>query len=196
MKKIVPKDVVLIPESAERVFEGQIFDVHQWPQKMFDGSTETFEMLRRPDTMIVIGVVDDKILVVEDEQPHQGAKLGFPAGRAELSDESTLESAKREALEETGYEFSDWRLVEVIQRHKKIEWFTYYYLATGGEKTSEQKLDAGEKISVKLVGLNELKKMIESKQGYLGYVADIFEKVNSIDDLKALPVYEGQEVDL
>ncbi len=36
-----------IPPNAKRVFKGIIFDVYQWQQKMFDGSKETFEMLKR-----------------------------------------------------------------------------------------------------------------------------------------------------
>src|SRR5215467_9321922 len=43
MKKLVPEHAILIPEHAERVFQGKIFDVYQWPQKLYDGSTATFE---------------------------------------------------------------------------------------------------------------------------------------------------------
>src|SRR3990167_5280393 len=89
MKKQVPKDAVLIPDTAKRVFRGQIFDVYQWPQKMFDNSTQTFEMLRRPDTIAVIAVVEDKILILDDEKSstflrncHPRDRLSFPTPRS------------------------------------------------------------------------------------------------------------------
>lgn len=194
MKKLVPKDAVLIPESAERVFKGQIFDVYQWPQKMFDGSTQAFEMLRRPDTVIVVGVVGDKVMVIEDTQPHTGARLGFPGGRVDEGEE-TLVAAKREVMEETGYEFEDWKLIEAIQPHSKLEWFVYYYVAVNGKKTAEPKLDAGEKISLKLVSFDELRQMVLDKVGYLYNALEIFEKADSLDELKKLPDFTGQEVE-
>src|ERR1700733_8127048 len=100
MKKIIPPSAVLIPDQAKRVFKGEIFDVYQWPQTMFDGTAATFEMLKRPDTVQAIAVVDDKILVLNDEQPHRGARLTFPGGRADKSNESTDAAIKREVHEE------------------------------------------------------------------------------------------------
>lgn len=35
-----------LPPQAKKVFTGQIFDVYQWEQEMYDGSFETFEMLK------------------------------------------------------------------------------------------------------------------------------------------------------
>ena len=70
MKKIVPSNAVLIPRHAKRVFKGEIFEVYQWPQEMFDGSIKTFEMVRRPDTVATIAVIEDKIIVLEEEQPN------------------------------------------------------------------------------------------------------------------------------
>src|SRR5258708_1287456 len=125
MKKSTPKDAVLIPGSAECVFRGKIFDIYQWQQKMFDGSEATFEMLKRPDTVTVIPIADDKILAIEDEQPHSGSRLSFPGGRVDSDEENTLVAAKREAKEETGYEFDNWKLVNVTQPHTKLEWFIY-----------------------------------------------------------------------
>ncbi len=81
MKKVIRTNASLIPETAERVFEGQVFDVYQWPQKMFDGSTATFEMAKRCETVTVIGVAQNKILVINDEQPHKGLQINFPGGR-------------------------------------------------------------------------------------------------------------------
>jgi hypothetical protein len=59
-----------IPKKARRVFKGVIFDVYHWPQKMFDNSTVTFEMLKRADTLQVIAITPDKkILLLKEQQP-------------------------------------------------------------------------------------------------------------------------------
>lgn len=62
MRKFIPEKVRLIPKEATKVFEGRIYDVYQWPQKLFDGSTETFEMLSRADTVKIIALVNEKEL--------------------------------------------------------------------------------------------------------------------------------------
>lgn len=52
-ERVLPKGARLIPPEADRVFRGEIYEVYQWSQKMPDGSVKTFEMLRRPDTVMV-----------------------------------------------------------------------------------------------------------------------------------------------
>jgi hypothetical protein len=38
----MPKDQpTKFPASAKKVFEGVLYDVYQWPQKLYDGSTAT-----------------------------------------------------------------------------------------------------------------------------------------------------------
>ncbi|MEK7561618.1 MAG: NUDIX domain-containing protein [Patescibacteria group bacterium] len=194
MKKIVPKDAVLIPDNAKCVFRGQIYDVYQWPQKMFDDSIHTFEMLRRPDTIAVIAIVNNKILILDDEQPHIGSRKSLPTGRVDNQDTDTLSAAKREVLEETGFEFKEWRLIEVTQPHSKLEWFIYFYIAWAGKKTAEPHLDAGEKIKVEALAFVDVKKLVLDKAGYLGESLDIFEKVSKIEELLKLPQFDGVEI--
>lgn len=105
MRKIIPKDAVLIPDAANRVFKGVVYDVYQWEQELFDGSHATFEMLKRPDTASVLPVVDNKVVILNEEQSHRGFKITFPSGRVDPADTSMLETAQRETFEETGYRF-------------------------------------------------------------------------------------------
>ena len=195
MNKLVPKDAVLIPDNAKHVFKGQIFDVYQWPQKMFDGSEHIFEMLKRPDTVTVIPIVNDKILTIEDEQPHTGMKLSFPGGRVDADEANTLTAAKREVKEETGYAFANWKLVNVTQPHSKLEWFIYFYIAWDGKLVAEPQLDVGEKIILKELSFNEAKNFVVTKSGYLGESMDVFEKARSLEDLLNLPEFIGKEID-
>lgn len=60
-----------IPPHAVRVFKGVIFDVYQWEQMLYDGSTTTFECLKRPDTVIVIPLAGEMVYYAEQAQPGQ-----------------------------------------------------------------------------------------------------------------------------
>ena len=159
-ERVLPRGARLIPPEAKLVFRGEIYEVHQWPQKMPDGSVKTFEMLRRPDTVMVIALDEaGDVLVIDEEQPGGIVRKNhLPVGRVDPSDESVLAAAQREFSEETGWTFPDsyWRLLDIVQMEKKIEWFTYLFLATGALHRAVQHLDAGEDITVKLAPLAEV----------------------------------------
>jgi ADP-ribose pyrophosphatase YjhB (NUDIX family) len=196
MKKTLPPRARLIPENATRVFRGQIFDVYQWPQKMYDGSDATFEMLRRPDTIQVIGIKDGKVVMVNDEQPHRGPELTFPGGRADETDPSWLDAAQREMREETGYSFKNWRLISVRQSAQKIEHFVVWYLATDVTSQQAQQLDAGEKITVEEIGFSELHNRVFSPDyPSLNYAADLFREYETLDSLLQAPEFQGTKAD-
>lgn len=195
MKKTIPEDAVLIPDKAEKVFSGQIFDVYQWPQAMFDGSSATFEMLKRPDTVTVICVVDNKILALDEEQPNSGLRKSFPGGRVDETDDGIIAAAQREVQEETGYSFKNWRLLKVWQPHTKLEWFIYLVLAWGPSNQQPTAHEPGEKITMKQISFEDVKSLVITKSGYLGESTAIFENVNSIEELLQVPEFQGQEVD-
>jgi ADP-ribose pyrophosphatase len=91
-----------LPPDAKLVFKGAIFEVWQWEQKMFDGSTQIFEKVKRPDSADVIAVVGDKIVIETQEQPHRSPFTCIPGGRCD-ENENPMDGAKRELLEETGH---------------------------------------------------------------------------------------------
>ena len=195
MKKVIPADAILIPDKAKLVFEGVIYNVFQWEQPNFDDSVATFEMLRRPDTVAAICIVDDKILVLEEEQPHRGSRLTLPGGRVDPEDADTLSAAKREIKEETGYQFKHWKLVKVTQPQAKIEWFIYTYVAWGASHKGEVHHDAGERIFAKLERFADFKSLVQEGSGFLGECRYITERLEGVEDFKKLPDYKGRTVD-
>ena len=149
-----------LPESAKRVFKGIIYDVYQWEQEMFDGRTEIFERLGRNDTASVIAVVGDKIMLLEQEQPFKGKFLSLPGGRGEDGEE-TIEIARREFLEETGYvaeEMVFWKRFNPIS---SILWNSEYFVARNCVLKQEQELDGGEKITAKFISFDEFMMLSE-----------------------------------
>lgn len=193
---MISSRAILVPENAVKVFRGQIFDVYQWSQEMFDGSTKTFEMLKRPDTMQIIAVKDGKLIVVEDQQPGRPMQIHLPGGRAD-QDSTWLEAAKRELKEETGMLFATWRQLSAEQPAAKIEWFAPIFLAIDFISQGEQETDPdGEKIAVKLEDFSKVRAMaLDGVEPMMSYLAPFFARVLSLEELLVYPVFRGQEID-
>ncbi len=151
-----PKSKQPIPDNAKRVFKGVLFDVYQWEQEVFDGTKATFEKLKRPDTVVVFPVLPDgKIILTEQEQPGKEPFIGATGGRVDEG-EDILAAAKRELLEESGYEAEEFILWDAQHPTGKIDWVVYTFIAKGLKKVADLHLDAGEKITLKTVTLDEL----------------------------------------
>ena len=137
-----------IPADATKVFKGVIFDVYQWQQKMFDGSTTTFEAMKRPDTCVVIPLADGKVFYSKQEQPSKKEVFHALFGGRVEEGEDPLEGAKRELLEEAGMISDKWEELFQWQAPGKLDWTVYYYIARDCKQTTGQNLDGGEKIEV------------------------------------------------
>lgn len=152
------------PENATMVFKGKIFEVWQWPQKLYDGSTATFEFLKRPNTVSVIATLEDKIMILDQKQPqHDESFISLPGGRQE-ENEDPLVTAQRELLEETGYVSNDWELWVEYSPFQKIQWTIYYFVARDSKKQQEQKLDGGEQITLRFISLDEFIELSDNKE--------------------------------
>ncbi len=192
MRTIIPPDANSIPPNAKKVFSGQIFDVYQWPQEMFDGSVATFEMIGRIDTVQVIAIRDGKLVITEEQQPNTKAFYGIPGGRHDREDETELQAAQRELLEETGLRFKTWKLVKVfnpIMDTKKIDWLIYVFVATDFIDETEPQPDAGEKISVHYMDFDEYINT-GPKRGSNHTIDRLFKQAGNIDGILNLPEYK------
>lgn len=144
-----------IPENAVCVFHGKIFQVWQWEQKMFDGSTQIFEYVQQVHTSLVIPVVGDKVMVQLEEQPHDPVEYyALPGGWCEW-DEDPFDAAKRELLEESGYVSDDWILWKEQHLGHQMLFSRYVYIARNCIYKQPPKFDAGEKITQKLLSFDE-----------------------------------------
>ncbi len=150
-----------MPEDAKLVFKGILFDVYQWEQELFDGTHATFEKLRRNDSAVVIPILPNgKLLLAEDEQPGRETVITFPGGQGEIGESGEI-MARRELLEETGYEAGTLELWRVSQPSSKVEWAIYTFIARDLKKVHEPAPDAGERITLREVTLDELMEMAE-----------------------------------
>lgn len=189
----------MVPKEAKKVFSGVIYDVYQWPQEMFDGSFQTFEMLGRPDTVKTLVVLTEeearklrnaqvssevgpKLVVTKQEQPRKDCFYDYPGGRMDAEDADELVAAKRELLEETGLKMRDWKLIRVKQPFNKTDWLVYTFLATGLEAQVEQSLDAGEKIELVAMSFDEAVALAKTPESRF-----LEEEYNSLEKLQAMP---------
>ncbi len=136
-----------IPEHAKRVFKGIIYDVYHWEQELFDGSTATFERLKRPDSALVIALQGETVFYIKQDQPDRLGYMSLLGGRIDEG-EDPLDAAKRELLEESGMASDDWDLFNKYSMPGKVDWDIYIYIAKDCKKIAEQKLDAGERVEV------------------------------------------------
>ncbi|OGM31967.1 hypothetical protein A2803_02665 [Candidatus Woesebacteria bacterium RIFCSPHIGHO2_01_FULL_44_21] len=150
-----------IPLEAKLVFKGIIYEVYHWEQELFDGTKTTFEMLKRPDTVEIIPITNEgKILINYEEQSGLAPFICVPGGRVDYGEDPEA-AAKRELLEETGYETHDLVLWNAAQPMEKIDWAIYIFIGKNCTKVNDPTLEAGEKIGTKEVSFEEFVEIVQ-----------------------------------
>lgn len=139
--------MIKIPDHAQCVFTGVIYDVYQWQQKTFSGEIKTYEALKRPDVAVIIATDGDSILLAHEEQAVIGSFWAHFGGFID-KDEEPLEAAKRELSEEAGLAAKQWILLSIYDHPGKVFSQTFVYLARSVYPIGEQQLDDGERIEV------------------------------------------------
>lgn len=163
-KRPLPPHTKLYSEQAKLVFKGVRFDTYQWQQKQFDGSTATYEIVKRNDTAIVIPVIDDEVVLVKEQQPHW-EKPGYTLVAGMVNPDEDLDvAARRELEEETGLIFEDYHLVHIETSTPSVEWFAYTFVASGFKGEKPKKLDAGEKNETVRFTLDGLIRMARNRE--------------------------------
>lgn len=144
-RRPLPPHTKLHSKDSKLVFEGVRFSTYQWEQKQFDGSIATYETVKRNDTVIIIPVIGDEIVLVKEIQPHWD-EPGYTLVAGMVNADEELEvAARRELEEETGLIFENFDLVHVDTIAPSVEWCAYTFVASGFKGEKEKQLDPGEK---------------------------------------------------
>jgi ADP-ribose pyrophosphatase len=147
--------------SGEEVFSGGLLRVQRDVVRLPDGRQAVREYIRHPGAVAVVALTADRQVVLERQHryPLRRDFIEIPAGKLE-SGEEPLACARRELLEETGYEATEWRRLGAVHNaigysDERIE----LWLARGLEK-GEQALDEEEFLEVLTLPFGEALAMI------------------------------------
>jgi ADP-ribose diphosphatase len=119
---------------------------------------EGFKTLEMPDFAIVVPVLGDGGVVVLRAYKHGPRRVGIqlPGGYVEAG-ENLLTAAKRELLEETGYESDEWSyLGHFANDGNRGSGRAYYFLARDVSKVADPVDDESEEAVVATMPLDEL----------------------------------------
>jgi ADP-ribose pyrophosphatase len=143
--------------SSEAVFDGRLLHVRRDTVRLPDGSLATREHVVHPGAVLIVPVLPDGRLVVERQYryPLDRVFIEFPAGKLDPG-EAGLATARRELIEEAGYEAATWTLLATIHTlisytNEKIDIFLAEGLTHVGARP-----DAGEFLDVVTLSPDEM----------------------------------------
>ena len=135
--------------DSRLAFEGTLLRVYADKVRSADGHIGTREYIRHPGAVAIVPLLSDGRVVLERQfrYPLKRTVIEFPAGKID-ADESPLQCARRELLEETGYRAGKWSYLgglhnAIAYSDEKIEIFLAEELVHEGAT-----LDAGETLEV------------------------------------------------
>ncbi|MFT4250038.1 MAG: NUDIX domain-containing protein [Candidatus Woesearchaeota archaeon] len=153
----------MIPNHAEIKYSREFLRVYEWKQVLFDESTTTFEVAVRKASVQVFVMHNNKLVYVQEEQPHKGDYLGIVGGMLNEWDEDPQEAAAREVEEETGFVGETKFLFTDSREGGFVNWQTHYYvLYVNG--LGNKCLDAGERVEVQEIPIDDLLSLVRDKQ--------------------------------
>jgi 8-oxo-dGTP pyrophosphatase MutT (NUDIX family) len=127
---------------------------------------EQFHLIRGPHWAGVVCLTCEREVVLVRQYRHGfgGPSLELPAGVIE-AEEATIEAARRELREETGFEAERIEpLISVAPEPARSSTRAHFFFARGGRRVSELALDHSEELEVLLVPVAELLDLVDRGQ--------------------------------
>jgi ADP-ribose pyrophosphatase len=120
-----------------------------------------------PTWVAAVPVTEDGRIVMVRQYRHALGEvcIELPGGCVDDMDKNPQEAIARELLEETGYSFSSFEYLGKISANPSSNNnLLHMFLARGGKKVAEQKLDANEEIEVIYLTIDELKQLLKENK--------------------------------
>ncbi len=156
-------DLREIKKSSKEVYNGRIMNVVVDEVICPDGGTSIREVVRKTPAVVVLPILDDGNIILERQfrYPYDEIIIELPAGKVDENEEWLI-AARRELLEETGY---DCNKIEYLGKIYPTVGFCdeviHMYIATSLIK-KEQHLDEHEFVELFTCSIDDAIKMIEN----------------------------------
>ncbi len=159
-------------QDATVVFDGVIYKIYQWQQKLFDGSTRVYERaITLPSVMIIPVTQDGKIVLIHEQKIDSKHTISLPKGFANQNEE-VQDSAIRELREETGYSAKEIKLYKktgIVSGYFK--WELYFFIAKSCKLVGEPIQRPGEKIlDVELVSFENFLNLVVNDKLHVPFI--------------------------
>jgi 8-oxo-dGTP pyrophosphatase MutT (NUDIX family) len=175
--------------SSEYLFNDLWFTVRKDRCQTPDGKIiDPYYVYEFPTWVTALAITEQKKVIMVKQYRHaiDDVCLEIPGGCVDDGDKNFQEAIARELLEETGYSFKAYDYLGKISPNPSTNnnWM-HMFLATGGKKTHNQKLDHNENIEVELSTVAELKVLIkENKIVQAMHVTCIMYGLEKLGELK------------
>jgi ADP-ribose pyrophosphatase len=131
------------------------------------GEIREVQTLQFPNWVLILALTPQGEVVMVRQYRHgtEQVCLELPGGLVDPGDDSPALSARRELLEETGYQADEIVLIgECFPQPAILSNKCFFYLAENAAQIQSQDLDAGEDIEILKVPLKEIPAKIENRE--------------------------------
>ena len=168
--------------NSKQIADCRVFRVREdFCERESGGTKHTFFVLENPDWVNIIALTKDNKVILIEQFRHgtEEITLELPGGMVD-EQESAEDAARRELLEETGFEASEMIYLGKSRPNPVLQnnWI-YHFLARNCEKTGYTNFDEHESIVTKLIRLQDIEQLIESEQITHSLVLAAFYKFRS-----------------
>lgn len=135
--------------SSRLVYDGGLLQVYRDQVRLHDGTLAWREYVRHPGAVMMLAFVDDETILLERQYryPKQRHYIEIPAGKLEPN-EPPLDTAKRELIEECGFEASEWWKIATLDPSIGYSTEVIHLYGARGLRHVGASLDVGEHLQV------------------------------------------------
>jgi len=140
---------------TEPIFHGKVITLQVDTVALQGGKQATREIVRHPGASAVMGLVDGKLLVVDQyRKPMDKFQIEIPAGKLDAG-EDPMTAAARELEEETGYRAKELKLVSSFYTSPGFADEKLYLYFADQLEAGEQHLDEDEDLRVEAITMEQ-----------------------------------------